>query len=672
MEKVANGIWKLKIGEPEKFTPVKTVKTSIKDTVKDLPSSGIAPFKDLDIKVKSTPRGCLVELPFEPDEKIYGFGLQLKKVNHTGRKEYLRVNSDPISDTGDSHAPVPFYVSTKGYGIYVDTARFVTFYCAAYSKKGSNDGAKNERKTDVADNTTDLYRTDKILKNTSVFIEIPCAKGVDIYFFEGPDMKNAVQRYNLFSGGGCIPPYWGLGVWYRAYGKADMAHVLKLARQLRKSDVPCDVLGIEPGWQSHSYSCSYKWDKIRFPKPDKMLKEMKDLNFKVNLWEHSYVHPSSDIYDDLKEYSGDFEVWGGLVPDFSLDDTRKIFGEYHGENFVDKGISGFKLDECDGADYNISNWAFPECSQFPSGMDGEQMHSLFGMLYQKTLFSEFRKRNKRTYSEVRSSHALASSMPFVLYSDLYDHKDFIRGVVNMGFSGLLWSPEVRDCKSDEDLIRRLQSVVLSPQALINAWTIPNPPWTGLDEKIQRICKDILKLRMKLIPYLYTSFASYYFKGIPPFRALVMDCPDDENTFDIEDEYMMGDSLLVAPFVCDEKDRYIYLPEGVWYDFYTKKRYNGGEKYSIVGQLERIPVFVKGGTVLPLAEPVSYIEKDICFKIHLECYGDGCIETSLYEDDGETFDYEKGIYNIVNVKILKDGKINISRKGNYNKIRYIFE
>ncbi len=125
---------------------------------------------------------------------------------------------------------------------------------------------------------------------------------------------------------------------------------------------------------------------------------------------------------------------------------REIFGNYHGRTLVDIGISGFKLDECDSSDYT-GGWSFPDFSRFPSGVDGEQMHAVFGLRYQNAVWQEFKKRGRPTYNLVRSSGALASPYPFVLYSDLYEHRDFIRALVNSGFSGLLWCPEVRDAKN---------------------------------------------------------------------------------------------------------------------------------------------------------------------------------------------------------------------------------
>ena len=234
--------------------------------------------------------------------------------------------------------------------------------------------------------------------------------------------------------------------------------------------MPVDVIGIEPGWHSHSYACTFDWSYL-FPEPEVMLKSLQEKNFHVNLWEHAFVYPAAEIYDSLQDDSGDYEVWNGLVPDLSLSGAQLVFKKWHQEHLIEKGVTGFKLDECDNSDFNPSNWSFPDASQFPSGMDGEQMHSALGVLYQQMMEQAFREENVRTLSQVRSSGALATPLPFVLYSDLYQHEEFIRGIVTAPFSGLLWSPEVRNCINGEDLLRRIQTVCFSTQALINSWRI---------------------------------------------------------------------------------------------------------------------------------------------------------------------------------------------------------
>lgn len=682
MEKIANGIWKFRWGEPEKHTPTALREFDIlHEALERLSCKGKSPVGPDDINVTITQRGVQIELPLQEGEQVYGFGLQLHRVNHTGRKKMMRVNSDPVADTGDSHAPVPFYVTTSGYGVFVDTSRYATFYCGTNLRKGDSSSKKNERKT-VGTSEIELYGYQTTEGNRTVLVDVPSAAGIDVYLFEGPDLLSAVQRYVLFSGGGCLPPLWGLGMWYRAYSAAHKEDVMRLSEGFRKDRMPVDVFGFEPGWQTRAYSCSFLWDEQRFPDHQSMLEQLYGMNYRVNLWEHLFVHPTSPMYDQLLAYSGDYEVWEGLVPDLSVEEARKVFAEHHLETFVNRGISGFKLDECDSSDYVHSNWSFPDAAVFPSGMDGEQMHNQLGILYQSTLLKPFEVSGRRTYSQVRSSGALASPYPFVLYSDLYDHKDFIRGVVNSGFSGLLWTPEVRQANSIEDLIRRIQTVVFSPMALLNCWQIPNPPWLQVEgEKnkagefmedykwVQEVCRELFEVRMSLVPYLYTAFARYLKEGVPPFRALVMDFPDDEHTYNIDDAYMMGDSILVAPLVTGTREREVYLPRGVWRDFWTHERYEGGRAYTFSPELKRLPVFVKDNTLLPLAKPLQHISDDAEFELTVRIYGSSPEDFLLYEDDGFSLQYRQGDHNWIRLSSLAGGNGRAERSGNFAGSKY---
>ncbi len=675
---VAPGIWKIRIGMPEAATAVSLRQTQPAiQAMEQLPAASSVPLDTAGWRAEYRDNGLVVRLPY-PSSASYGLGLQLKSFDQSGKKKTLRVNSDPVADTGDSHAPVPFLLSVEGFGILVDTARYVTFYVASHEAKDAKPNADVSRGgAAVATSTDELYAMRSGHAGRDLVVFVPGVRGVDIYLFAGPTPKLAVQRYNLFSGGGCLPPMWGLGVWYRVTGSATQQQALDMARGFRERKIPCDVLGLEPGWHTHAYSCSYVWNAERFPQPDAMIQDLGRLGFHVNLWEHVFVHPSSPLHPKLAVHSGDTLVWGGLVPDLSIQQASDAFAAYHDETFVAHGISGFKLDECDNSDFIASPWSFPEHSRFPSGLDGEQMHSMLGILYQHCLDSAFRKHNRRTFSEVRSSHALASSYPFVLYSDLYDHRDFVRALANSGFTGLLWSPEVRDAKSVEDLVRRLQTVVLSPQALINAWYIKNPPWFQTDvqknnsdvamqdsDQVEMICRETLQLRMRLLPYIYSAFARYRSEGIPPFRALVLDYPEDVNCRKVDDQYLIGDGLLVAPLFADSSERDVYLPPGDWYCFHTHQRFEGGRSHHVTHDLRTIPVFVRCGTILPLAEPVDHWEAGQVLRVNPIVFGTPTEPASLFEDDGHSFNHENGAYNIVNLTWDASRGGAISRAGNY--------
>jgi alpha-D-xyloside xylohydrolase len=630
------GVWRFTIGVPEKITPVK---------VRHYPpaADGLAALTKVaecpvDVSGTISERGVLLRVPLESDEMVYGLGLQLQSFQQRGLKKRLRVNADPAMDTGDSHAPVPFYVTTRGYGVLVDTARYATFYL----------GGKKPREQA-------LRLTDEVIA------EVPEARGAEVYVFGGPTLREAVQRYNLFSGGGPMPPRWGLGFWYRGDADYSQSNILSLAMEFRERNIPCDVLGLEPDWQTHSYSCSYVWSPA-FPSPAAMLQELSARHFHLNLWEHAFVHTSSPIYQQLLPYCGNYEVWGGLVPDFLQPQARSLFANFHEREHVALGVSGYKADECDNSDFT-GNWSFPEMSHFPSGADGEQMHSLFGLRYQDALTQAFEKSGQRTYGLVRSSGALATPYPYVIYSDLYDHRQFVRGIPQAGFCGLLWTPEVRDSANPVELIRRLESAVFSPLTMINAWYLRNPPWKQVNrednnkgrfaenwERTEAQCRVLLELRMKFIPWLQAAFARYHNEGVPPFRTLVMDFARDRGSRSVDDEYLIGDGLLVAPVIVGGagKDRgeraravaangdtcrSVYLPPGEWQDFWTGKSDHGQQQIEVDVPLERVPLFVQSGTILPLAQPTLHTEDPQSRKLTVLVFGDGHRAATIYQDNG---------------------------------------
>lgn len=616
-------IYKITYGVPEQHVPSRYAPLAQEDV------SILSPEQVAEIDFSVNRRGCLLEMPLNADAQVYGFGLQLKGFNHKGTKKYIRSNSDALSNSGDSHAPVPFMVTTDGWGIYVDTARYATFYCGYYKRPQSKSEAVEAVDSAVEANTDSLYRVRETNQTGLLTIEIPEVEGVDIYLFTGDTITDIVSQYNRLSGGGCMPALWGLGNIYRCFLEFNQDQVLAFAKEFREKALPCDIIGLEPGWQTCYYPCSYVWNPGRYPDPCAMIGELKEQGFKVNLWEQLFVHNQSPIYEDILPYCGDYLVWNGVVPDFAIPEAQKLFADQQ-RKLCEMGVTGFKLDECDGSDFTGS-WSYPNCSQFPSGMDGEQYHNVVGNLVAQALLSAMG--NNRTLSSIRCMGSFAASYPFVLYSDLYDQRDFLRGVVNSGFSGILWTPEVRDAGSKEELLRRIQMTIFSAQSLINGWYLDHMPWK--DHDCEAEVKRLLELRMSLIPYLYTAFYDYHTTGKAPVRAVVSDYSNDPETYGLEDEYLFGDAMLVAPIMSDQTEREVYLPAGEWYGFFDHQKYVGGQKYTIV--TEDIPVFVKAGTLLSLAKPEQYIAADTCFQITLTEYGDtSAASCRLIEDDGLTY------------------------------------
>lgn len=418
---------------------------------------------------------------------------------------------------------------------------------------------------------------------------------------------------------------------------------------------------------SHAYPCSYEWDTTRFPDPAGFVKSLNDKHIKTNVWINPYISPATELYEKMEPYTASHSVWCGIVPDYTLPEAQQIADNHFKKNQLDIGVSGYKLDENDGYDY----WLWPDVATFPSGNAAEQIRQIYGSLLQNITVRMYHKQNKRTYGLVRSGNAGTSSFPYVIYNDYYNHKDFITALINSSFIGILWTPEVRASQTAEEWLRRMQTVCFSPIAMLDAWADGTKPWS-FPEVTQQV-NDIAKLRMQLIPYLYTTFANYAFKGIPPVRAMNLEEGYQEESKleegkldatanpyamalkkEAKDQFMVGEYLLVAPLFTGETERRVILPKGKWYDFYTGKLAGEGEIITVSPGLDRIPVYVKDGGIIPLWPAITELENRQ-YPLEIRHYGEKTSNYNLYDDDGETYNYEKGECTWISLKVDTDTK-----------------
>jgi alpha-glucosidase (family GH31 glycosyl hydrolase) len=666
------GIYKTVAGRGDPFSPLTLLQcTPRTDGLKELQNAPF-PFSQEESYTEYIHDRTVIHLPLGKTEKLYGCGLQFHSVEQRGKTKYLRVNSDPKQDTGETHAPVPLYISSAGYGVLFDTSHIVTLYLGSTVRADSTNPP-------VCRNSTDDPEWKATVLSDCVEAAIT-GNGMQIYIFCGQSMMDAVRRYNLLCGGGKIPPVWALGFWYRAPSTSSQDDIIKTVQEFRSRHYPVDVIGLEPGWQSTNYPDSFVWHHKRFPDPETFGTQMHSLGVHLNNWEHAWVAPEAPFYREIRPYCGSHTVWGGLAPDYSLEKVRSIIRKQHLKDHIPYGVSGYKLDECDGSELTDCSWIFPAHASFPGGQDGEQMRQNYGLLMQKTIDSIFRTLGKRTFGLVRASGTGAPALPFVLYSDLYDHRQYIRALYNSSFTGLLWTPEVRRAASGEEWIRRIQTAVFSPLTMLNAWGDGTKPWTF--PETAEIIQKFLRLRMRLIPYLYTAYAQYAYQGKPVIRSMELACGNITSqsaekeykefntvnapygrtkTFEFCDQYMIGDSLLVAPLFTGEKERKVFLPEGKWYGLESRKPYEGGCMKNIQCPLESIPVFVKDGTLLPIMDACDRMP-DTPVDITVLAYGNTeKSRTELYEDDGTTYAYEQGVCRWIQLSI-KNQKLKTKYKG----------
>lgn len=197
----------------------------------------VKPENASQVRFSVSERGCRLIFPLGRDTQIFGFGLQLKAFNHRGNKLSLRVNADPRSASGDSHAPVPFFVTNEHWGMYIDTARNAVFQCGSEMNSGMKNADEDTVETKVMNSTEELYSV-RTQSSSVMTVEVPVARGIDVYFITGEKIVDIVSSYNLLSGGGCMPPMWGLGNFYRCCGQFHEQQVWILPTASEKCPCP--------------------------------------------------------------------------------------------------------------------------------------------------------------------------------------------------------------------------------------------------------------------------------------------------------------------------------------------------------------------------------------------------------------------------------------------------
>jgi alpha-D-xyloside xylohydrolase len=667
---VAPGVWKATVGRAEELSLLSAAGTPpATERLGTLPRAPF-PFDPAEIEARLIDWKATLRLPLGEQEDIYGLGVDFSTIRRNGQIFELHVDhwNRRAPTTGRTHAPVPLYISSRGFAVLFDSARYLKVSVG----HGVRLAAKNP--PPVVDRTTRTIRpTDpsqrpvpapwvSALRSDSIEV-LAHAPGFDVYVFAGPSPMDALRRYNLFCGGGALPPKWGLGFMSRLQTKSSAADVLADVEAFKKHRLPLDMVGLEPGWMNHAYPCSLEWDAARFPDPKAFLDQLEQHGVRANLWFNPYLGPPhGKLRQQLLPFAGSHLVWNGIVPDYTIPAAREIFKQHLKTHVLApnlRALGGFKVDEVDGYD----RFLWPETATFPSGTHAEQMRQTYALLVQRMVYDVYREANQRTMGQVRGTNAGASPFPFVIYNDNYDFAEYITAVVNSGFAGVLWSPEVRGSDNPNDMLRRVQAVSFSPLALYNGWASEQKLWTH--PTVLAGIRASLQLRLQLLPYLYQSFAQYHFDGTPVIRPLQLvttaraagtppgagaALDATANPYEtpaalkeIKDQYLLGDSLLVAPIAPQAKSRTVVLPAGRWYDFYTGKFAGENTSLEVTPTNDQIPLFVRDGALIPrLAgereRAPTATERPVLEVWH---YGEAAGQLRFYDDDGETFDYERG-------------------------------
>lgn len=581
---------------------------------------------------------CFKQMPH--DEFYYGLGEKTGRLNKRGRSwvmwntDYPGYNSvtDPLYQ---SH---PFFIALRGgnaYAIFFDNAYRTTF------KFGAGSSAYYSFAADGGE--------------------------LDYYFIYGPSVKKVLMRYTDLVGRMPLPPLWALGYQQCRYSYYPEAEVRTLAHTFRQKGIPCDVIYLDIHYMD-GYRC-FTWDTTRFPNPQKLIADLATMGFKVVAIIDPGIKVDPSYWVCAEGLAGDHfcrlpdgrlhvsAVWPGdcYFPDFLRPATRAWWGGLY-RGLVEDGIAGFWNDMNEPG---VWGGTFPDIVQhWQNGqlVDHLAVHNVYGLEMARATYEGVRglRPEQRPFVLTRAGFAGVQRYAAVWTGDNVANWEHLRLALSMclglGISGVPFIGfdigGFEGSASPELFGRFLQLGALTPLCRNHTCygTRDQEPW-AFGETYEEINARTIRLRYQLLPYLYGLFRQASITGIPVMRPLLMEFQSDPATWEQDDQFLLGSALLVAPVLSEgTRMRWVYLPEGEWYDFYSNHKLRGPARVVVEAPLERIPVFVRAGAVVPMQEPVNFVGERPLDPLILSIYPATHLWTdSLYEDAGEGFGYLRGEY-----------------------------
>ncbi len=523
-----------------------------------------------------------------PGERIYGCGESFTSLNKVGQKVHLSVTDPQGPETDGQYKPVPFFFSNRGYGIFMHTSAPVTAdFGASYI------GAQ---RLFMADEEMDFF-----------------------VFFGSP--KDILYEYTAVTGRSPMLPLWTFGTWMSRITYFSQQEGLDIAHQLRAHKIPADVIHFDTGWFGTDWQCDYEFAKDRFPDPVGMLRQLKNDGFHTCLWQLPYFTPKNRFFGEIIENNLHVRNADGGMPvedailDFSNPQTvnwyqSKIAG------LLKQGVSTIKCDFGEAAPYN---------GFYYSGKGGLYEHNLYPLRYNKALW-EVVEREHPGEGVIWARSAWAGSQRYALHwggdaaTNNIGMLGDLRGGLSFGLSGFsFWSHDMGGfvTASPEDIYRRwLPFGFLSSHTRAHG-APPTEPWL-ISESFTKAFRECAEMKYKLMPYIYAQAKDCSKRGLPMVRALLVEFPDDPGAWLVEDEYMFGSQMLVAPLMESGNSRTVYLPRGKWIDYQSGKVYDGGYQTIGVGKIPAV-ILVRDGSIIPHAPLVQRTDQIRWDKLELRTY-----------------------------------------------------
>ena len=501
------------------------------------------------------------------DEKIFGCGESFTRFNKRGQRVLLSTRDGMGTQSEYMYKPIPFFLSSNGYGMFVHTSAPLSFDFGKYFD---------------AHNT--IYSGDENL---------------DIFVFLG-EPKDILSEYTALTGRSPVPPLWSFGFWMSRITYNSEDQVRQVAQQLRSHQVPTDVIHLDTGWFETDWRSDFKFSTSRFKDPAKLISDLKQQGFRVSLWQYSYFTSKNVIWKEMVDKGYHVKNDGGQLPfeDATLDVSNpEAVRWYQGKlrELLKLGVGAIKVDFGEGA---------PLTGQYSSGMSGWYEHNLYPLRYNKAVAEVTKEVTGEDVIWARSAWAGSQRYPLHWGGDAENTDSAmaaeLRGGLSFGLSGFTyWSHDAGGFvqKAPRDLYRRwLAWGVLTSHTRAHG-APPREPWE-YDAALTEDFRKALGLRYSLMPYIYAQAKDSSARGFPMTRPLFFEYPNDPGSWNVEDEYMFGSDLLVAPMFAPGDRRKVYVPPGSWIDYQSGRVYEGAGWHEI--PLGQIPVvlLVKNHTVLP--------------------------------------------------------------------------
>jgi len=514
-----------------------------------------------------------------PDEKLFGTGESFTRLNKRGQKINV-FTRDGMGVQGQlMYKPIPFFLSSNGYGMFVHTSAPVTFdFGHDYDQHNA------------------IYSADDQL---------------DLFIFLG-EPKDILSEYTALTGRSPVPPLWSFGFWMSRITYKSEDEVRDVAAKLREHKIPADVIHLDTGWFETDWRSNYKFSTSRFRDPAKMIADLKNQGFHMSLWQYTYFTPKNDLYKEIVDKGYEVKNENGTAPfeDAVLDMSNPTAVKWYQDKLaglLKMGVGAIKVDFGEGA---------PITGQYFSGKLGLYEHNLYPLRYNKAVADITKQTTGDSIIWARSAWAGSQRYPLHWGGDAENTNSAmaaeLRGGLSFGLSGFTyWSHDVGGFvdRPSRDLYRRWMAFGVLTSHVRAHGAPPREPWE-YDKALTDDFRRALNLRYSLMPYIYAQAKDSSAKGFPMLRTLFFEFPKDPTSWFIEDEYMFGSDLLVAPLFEESSSRKVYLPPGKWIDYQTGKVYEGERWYAIAAGQIPIVLLARDGTILPhvqLAQSTSEID-----------------------------------------------------------------